>query len=285
MPSIFDPSSIPASASGSPAERSCARAHASPTPPSSAAHPVNTTAAGQSGVIAGDSKPWTTKLATASASLAVLALAPPDAKAAVVKVTGQPVSLSLNSQNFDVLWDIDGQGAADFRLKRFNNSYMYFQSVGLQGLGVVGYRFGGPQGAPILARLYPNQPIGASGNFVPVDEPIAGSFGLSVLGTFSQFVAGLGGQLSNAFSAAADNYFGFRFDLNGNTHYGYGTMQFDLPAESVTISSWAYESTPGQPITIDPGASSSVPAPIGLAGLAAGAAWARRLRRRIREAS
>ncbi|MEB3165527.1 MAG: hypothetical protein VKO65_02535 [Cyanobacteriota bacterium] len=249
-----------------------------------ASNPMNTTATSESGMSAGDSRPWAKKLATVSASLTMLALAPPDAKSAVVKVSGQPVSLSLQSANVDALWDIDGQGTADFRLQRNNRSYMYFQSVGLQGLGVVGYRAGG-QNAPVLARLYANQAVGSSRTFVPADEPIFGSYGMSVLGTFSQFVAYLGGQLSNGFSAIEDNYFGFRFDLNGNIHYGYGIMQFDLPNYMVTISSWAYESTPGQAITIGDSPSSAVPAPIGLAGLAAGAAWTRGLRRRIRESA
>lgn len=114
----------------------------------------------------------------------MLAIAPQEAKAAVVKVTGQPVSLSLNSANIDSLWDIDGLGGADFRLQRQGRGYMYFQSDGLSGQGVVGFR-GGQGNVPILSRQYTNQIIGTSRIFVPADEPIFGSFGLSVLGTFS----------------------------------------------------------------------------------------------------
>lgn len=58
-------------------------------------------------------------------------------------------------------------------------------------------------------------------------------------------------------------------------------MQFDLDTRTVTISSWAYESTPGQAITVGP--INDVPAPIGIAGLAAGAAWTRKLRRRSKQ--
>jgi hypothetical protein len=69
------------------------------------------------------------------------------------------------------------------------------------------------------------------------------------------------------------------------TYYGYGIIDFDLAARTVTISSWAYESVAGDPITVGSIAPTSVPGPIGLAGLAAGAAWTRKLRRRIRASS
>jgi hypothetical protein len=54
---------------------------------------------------------------------------------------------------------------------------------------------------------------------------------------------------------------------------------------TVTISSWAYNDVPGAPITVGDTGSAEVPGPIGLAGLAAGAAWSRKLRRRIRQAA
>jgi hypothetical protein len=57
-------------------------------------------------------------------------------------------------------------------------------------------------------------------------------------------------------------------------------MVIDVPAQTMAITRWAYNTTPDAPIAV-----AEVPGPLGLAGLAAGAAWSRKLRRRIRQAS
>ncbi|PCI98690.1 MAG: hypothetical protein COB15_05560 [Flavobacteriales bacterium] len=46
-----------------------------------------------------------------------------------------------------------------------------------------------------------------------------------------------------------DGYFGFKFEISGNLHYGW--MRIDIPANAVemTIKDWAYNSTPNQQIT------------------------------------
>ena len=75
---------------------------------------------------------WTTRLATATGALAAVALSPAAGKAAVIKVTGSPVSLSptagVGATSF---WDVDSDGSNDFRL--FNNfGSVYFGSDGLR---------------------------------------------------------------------------------------------------------------------------------------------------------
>jgi MYXO-CTERM domain-containing protein len=94
---------------------------------------------------------------------------------------------------------------------------------------------------------------------------------------------------------AGDNYFGFRFDKDGdgNLHYGFAVANINNPTlnANFTITKWAYNDVAGAPVTVGPLNAdpvpdpSQVPGPIGLAGLAAGAAWSRRLRKRIRQAS
>lgn len=90
---------------------------------------------------------------------------------------------------------------------------------------------------------------------------------------------------------AGDNYFGFRFDKNGdgNLYYGFAIANVNDPASNpqFKITKWAYNDVAGAPVTVGPlnADPASVPGPIGLAGLAAGAAWSRRLRKRIRQAS
>jgi hypothetical protein len=111
-----------------------------------------------------------------------------------------------------------------------------------------------------------------------------GNIGLSALGTFSSSTAIGTGFSGGGFVAGQNNYFGFRFDSDSDTYYGFGIIDFNLNTRTVTISSWAYESVAGDPITVGPIDADAVPGPIGLAGLAAGAAWTRKLRRRIREA-
>ncbi len=83
-----------------------------------------------------------------------------------------------------------------------------------------------------------------------------------------------------------DNYFGFRFDKGGSLHYGYGIMNMDLDAGSITISKWAYQDVPNQSVHVESfNSAPAVPGPIGLAGLAAGAAWTRKLRKRVKAAA
>ena len=84
---------------------------------------------------------------------------------------------------------------------------------------------------------------------------------------------------------------GFRFDKdgNGNLHYGFAIANINDPATNpqFTITKWAYNDVAGAPVTVGPlnADPAQVPGPIGLAGLAAGAAWSRRLRKRVRQAS
>lgn len=59
---------------------------------------------------------WTARLATATATLASVLGASQDANAAVIKVTGRPVSVSLGSTG-DNFWDIDGNGTNESNLQ------------------------------------------------------------------------------------------------------------------------------------------------------------------------
>ena len=80
---------------------------------------------------------WTTRLATATGALAAVALSPAAGKAAVIKVTGSPVSLSPTAGNGATsFWDVDSDGSNDFRL--FNFYYgLFFGSDGSNGRGLI----------------------------------------------------------------------------------------------------------------------------------------------------
>lgn len=219
---------------------------------------------------------WTTRLATATGTLAAVALSPAAGKAAVIKVTGSPVSLSLTAgDGATSFWDVDGDGSNDFRL--FNDGpTMFLGSDGSNGRGLV---------AP-----YPNTDnviaLNTSFNVGPTLASGAWGFGSY---TSRNIMKGPNASIGYDFDSydgfgQGDNFFGFRFEKLGGLHYGYAIVNFDSPNATVTISRWGYNDVADgiAHVEADP---SAVPGPIGLAGLAAGAAWTRKLRRRIKTAA
>lgn len=221
---------------------------------------------------------WTQQLSVAASALGALSLVPARADAAGMLVT---TTVSVPSTNGITPWDVDGNGQVDFRLRRYATKYA----------GLSSGNFGGPQG---LGRGV----VGpySSGNTV---SPLAAGFvvgptmtGGKTFGTSNEFRgATQSGAIVRDFYTfnRGQNYFGFRFlqsSTSPNYYYGWATIVFDAPTTETPypgfkITQWAYSDGPiivGQ----DP---SAVPAPLGLAGLAAGAAWTRRLRRRIRESA
>jgi hypothetical protein len=178
-------------------------------------------------------------------------------------------------------WDVDGDGNIDFRLVNYfyDSSYktMYLQSNNLQGRGFVGN------------ATWQNNVIGLADSFI-----VGPALASNVWGRFEQTYRTIlsteygSRQLGNDLISFVngDNYFGFRFDKGGSLHYGYGIMNTDLDALSVTISKWAYQDVPNQSVHVESfNSAPAAPGPIGLAGLAAGAAWTRKLRKRIKAAA
>lgn len=82
------------------------------------------------------------------------------------------------------------------------------------------------------------------------------------------------------FPVETEQFFGFSFKKDGNTHYGWGIFRFSLTGIeefAMTLGNWAYEDTPNTPIQ-----AGAIPEPsmmaAGLAVLAAGAVGVRRWR-------
>jgi len=114
-----------------------------------------------------------------------------------------------------------------------------FQAIGKNGGEIIGYpvqtKFGGKQyGATLLAA---GQRIGASGNFVS-DAKFAYARLLSIFSSGS------------AFGQFGDGYFGFKFSIDGQTHYGWGRMtETDVAGgRSFTLTGFAYETIPNRRI-------------------------------------
>jgi len=219
---------------------------------------------------------WTTRLATATGALAAVTLSPAAGKAAVIKVTSSPVSLSptagVGATSF---WDVDSDGSNDFRLFNFFGP-LSFGSDGLNGRGLI---------APFI-NTDNVQALNTSFNVGPTLASNAWGSG-STQGYGNRGIMEYDGAIGydwNYGFGQGDNFFGFRFQKTDGLHYGFAVVNFDSPNKLVTISKWAYNNVADgivhvEAITAD---STAVPGPIGLAGLAAGAAWTRKLRKRIK---
>jgi hypothetical protein len=224
---------------------------------------------------------WSACLATAAGALGAIALSPAPGRASLIKVSNRPVSLSPTSGlGATAYWDVDGDNSNDFRLFNTNifgtaAASVMFGSNGSNGRGLVGptYKTDIVQPLPNGFNVGPTLASGLLWGF----GSIAGSTSRNMMSTSGN----IGYDWNNGFTQG-DNYFGFRFDKGSLMHYGYGIVNFDSTNRLVTISSWAYNSEPDQPIAVGSG-TEQVPGPMGLAGLAAGVAWTRKLRRRVRE--
>jgi hypothetical protein len=222
---------------------------------------------------------WTTRLATATGALAAVALSPAAGNAAVIKVTGSPVSLSPAAGNGATsFWDVDSDGSNDFKL--FNTQ------TSTSGFPLVFGSSGGLNGRGLIGPLTPRGEVKNLNTSFNVGPSLASNAWVVVASNRWIMMTddgNIGYRWDDGFGQG-NNFFGFRFERPDGLHYGYAVVNFDSPNKLVTISSWAYNNVADgivhvEAITADP---SAVPGPIGLAGLAAGAAWTRKLRRRIK---
>ena len=231
---------------------------------------------------------WVNRLGVVAGSLGAITMSPIAGKAAVVKVTGSPVSLHANA-NSTAYWDVDGDGSNDFRLWNrppYTTYYggqvpggtVFFGSNGSIGRGLVApFKTDAVIALPISFNVGPtlNQAIGS---YNPVWGP----------GFYqSRNAMSGGGSIGYDFNYGfqqGDNYFGFRFDKSGALHYGFGVINFDSPNKLVTIKSWVYDTVADRSVHVEVSGPSEVPGPSGLLGLAAGAGWVRKMRRRVKAA-
>jgi hypothetical protein len=228
--------------------------------------------------------------------IAAVTVAPITADAAIVHVTGSPLTVSVTES---AGWDVDGTGAAEFEFRNqhsvaflggrtFSDDNVLLYSGGsLNGRGLAGRQ---PDGFSV-AVLHRSQHVGPT---LPSSLTIAtaGSYGRGVMR--ANRVRSLYSTRSISASAPAGGPFydfgqqpgflGFAFDPGGGLRYGWAKLQFDEDGynSSLTISEWAYEDEPGEAIHVG-----SVPAPpaavAGLTMLAMGAAGVRAHRRSRRD--
>ena len=229
-------------------------------------------------------------------SLSAIAFAPAAAQAAVMTVTGSPVSLPMTAGHLTTAnWDVDGADGVDFHLTKLGSSgtgtiYLasitYPSSASLNGRGLVGPSYPSfpsylPYGAHALQRSFSVGPTLANGYLWGYGS-VSGSH-RSAMNTWFSFNPGgptyfIGYNFYYGFNTG-DNFIGFRFvDGSDELHYGWANMNFDTDNGVVSITEWAYETEADTAIHIPiplPGAHA-----LGLLGLGAAGLMKWRQRRK-----
>lgn len=192
------------------------------------------------------------------------------AEAEIIHIDTMPFT-SDNSTLGPHLWDVDGNSTNDFNFSNYASTYAYKGAGGVLKTNRLVHR------GNDLANL----PGGFS-----VGPTIAGPYSTR-RGIPSVFY---NGSLNNVygFTSGDSGFIGFRFDRNGDLHYGWAAVTLTNGGNFGTfeISEWAWENTPDTAIMVGATGSSStaVPEPTsftltGLTLLAMGAAGVRRWRK------
>ena len=231
---------------------------------------------------------------------AVAAIAPVSANADIIYIDSNPVSLSAwDGQGSTANWDVDGVNGVDFQMwvrssAFFNSTYyssnsfrysynfyaiLNFASRSYNGAQLNGRGLVGPGGirASALFNSFNVGPTLSGGYQWGVDDVqyrsmarVDSAYYRNQSTSTFFFNSGVGQDFVNF--QQGPNFMGFRFDSAGNTHYGWAEVEF--AGVDVTITRWAYESTPDTPIHVG-----SIPSPGALALLGMGAAGLLRIRR------
>jgi hypothetical protein len=221
---------------------------------------------------------YSKKIAATAGAVTGALLAPGAANAAVIHVTGAPVSLSLGAGlGASAAWDVDGVGGADFELF-------------VADIGTLAIHMGSTNGYGLVAP-FPTDNVQALFESFNVGPTLASGFvwgsGPGYRYRNALVASGSGFAIGYDFNygfAEGPNFFGFRFGPNvGNRQYGWGVINFDTTNGVVTISEWAYETALNPPIPIASDAAVA-PEPSSLALLATGAAGLLFWRRRRKDA-
>ncbi|MEM0965135.1 MAG: hypothetical protein AAGJ81_03145 [Verrucomicrobiota bacterium] len=176
----------------------------------------------------------------------------------------------------ELLWSVDGDGDGEFALYRVDDNAIFagaLTGANFSGRGSVIGRAALPFAAYALP---PGFSIGATlaTGYAFKQESSTGPVVFTVNSAIFVYAESAG------FSIGQSSLIGFRFDISGNTHYGWLRLEPTAGpvGRGITISEAYYESTPDTPI-----AAGAIPEPanaaVGLGLLALGAAGLRRWRR------
>ena len=250
------------------------------------------------------------KLTTTAGSISALSLLSGTAGAAVVQVTGSPVTLSMAAApGARVTWDVDGVGGAEFELWRQGSSTSSDAAAMVTATGAI--QLGsGTSSAPMNGRGL----VGPTGSQTDNVQALNNGFNVgptlanglvwgwnssggysyrNIMQASSTSSAGGGPQPGgpdywigydfNFDFNIGENVFGFRFDVAGSMHYGFAVVDLDTANGIVTIDRWAYETVADTAIEVQDISSAAVPEPSSLTLLALGAGGLATMRARQRK--
>ncbi len=194
-------------------------------------------------------------LAAGAAGAGVLALAQP-AQGKVVYTPARQVIGANGVYNLD----LTGDGTVDFLIQQWNygnwasnNQLLADAAV---GNGVLGSR-------DQAAALESGAPIGSAQKF------IAGGDNGEVMLSVTHFTTGGTSFVHGAWANVRSRYLGLKFEVNGETHYGWARLSVERQEYHFTaaLTGYAYETTPNMAInageTSDDPADSSAKSPDG----------------------
>lgn len=219
-----------------------------------------------------------------SAAVASAAIAPGAAGAAIVHVTGDPVSLAISAVPTAIAaWNVDGVGNAEFELRRDRVHHSGYRSFTTDTISLA-------SGGQLNGRGLFNS---NSGIIYPLSRSFLIGPGLPSAQT------GISDRLivkvwTDSLSHGPDtlyyavhngvNLIGFAFDPGDGLHYGWARLELSVDgfSSAVTISEWAYQSEAGEAVHVasTPLPSAGLPA-ITLLGLGAAGLRAQRQRKRV----
>ena len=147
--------------------------------------------------------------------------------------------------------DFTGGGTVDYDLDLNNDGTIDFTvDASSDGTGV-------SFAVALTAGVASNSFLGSAPNYVypfalnagdPISSGQSNWFDASANNGTLNYVSCYNGAGSSNWCGVTDKYLGLRFQLAGNTHYGWARLDVSASANSFTIKDYAFNSTPGAPI-------------------------------------
>jgi len=137
-------------------------------------------------------------------------------------------SFTVTTGGSNVDWDIDGDSTNDFYFNA-NTSYIYLESVGKNGRGVV------------ISNAGPDRSILALSTGFLIGPTLTTAYKWAPNNQSYRAMVNGSGFFNGAIGQGNSNYFGFRFDNASGRHYGWAKVI--LSTGTAEINEWAYEDT------------------------------------------